>query len=393
MSNLPKNACAYPFKGAMLMHGLPATPCCRFHDRFLAEADKESINTYDATFADVRETMMRNEWHPGCYKCKADEDAGNTSMRTEADQFFTEFNDVPKLEYLEITVGRLCNLACITCGPEFSTKWDDDTVALKLQSQQFIDKLKQNQELDLDNLNVDLLQDLKYIKVTGGEPFLHRQFLNFVTKLARVGLAEQIHIEIFTNCTWWPAKADYDALLQFKKISINTSIDGIGEINNFLRYPSDWEKVESTLDKWIDMREQFGSHESEKIEIKTATTVNVVNAVYMYEFMNWARFHKNIDVVLQSVYEPHYLSISHWPMWFKNKLQMVIDLQYDIWNQRRGRLVPAWHFMRPLTEVEVDEDYSQAYFAELSRVAKHRGQKLPKNFKKLVYTQTGHLEW
>ena len=71
MNKLPKNACVYPFKGAMLMHGLPATPCCRFHNRFLDEADTESVDAYGATFADIRETMMRNEWHPGCYKCKA----------------------------------------------------------------------------------------------------------------------------------------------------------------------------------------------------------------------------------------------------------------------------------------------------------------------------------
>lgn len=393
MSNLPKNACAYPFKGAMLMHGVHATPCCRFHNRFLAPGDKENINTYDATFADVRETMMRDEWHPGCYKCKADEDAGKTSMRTEADQFFAEFNDIPKLEYLEITVGRLCNLACITCGPEFSTKWDDDTVALNLQSQDFIDKLKQNQELDLDNLDVDLLKDLKHIKVTGGEPFLHKQFLRFVVKLAKIGLAPQIHIEIFTNCTWWPAKTDYDALLQFKKISINASIDGIGEINDFLRYPSQWDKVESTLDKWIALREQFGGVDSEKVEVKTATTINVVNAVYMYEFMNWARFNKNIEVVLQNVYEPNYLSISHWPTWFKNKLRLVIDLQYDIWNQRRGRLVPAWHFMRPLTFVETEEDNAEQYVQELLKTTKHRGQKIPKNFKKLLQYDTGYIRW
>ena len=36
-------------------------------------------------------------------------------MRTEADQFFKDFDDTVRLEYLEITVGRLCNLAC-HCG-------------------------------------------------------------------------------------------------------------------------------------------------------------------------------------------------------------------------------------------------------------------------------------
>ena len=103
MTNLPKNACVYPFKGAMLMHGLPATPCCRFHHRFLDDADKENVDAFGATFADIRETMMRNEWHPGCYKCKADEETKGSSMRTEADEFFEDFTDSVELQYLEIT--------------------------------------------------------------------------------------------------------------------------------------------------------------------------------------------------------------------------------------------------------------------------------------------------
>ena len=48
--------------------------CCRSHDRFLDDSDKESTHTFDVTFADIRETMMRNEWHQRCYKCKADEE-------------------------------------------------------------------------------------------------------------------------------------------------------------------------------------------------------------------------------------------------------------------------------------------------------------------------------
>ena len=32
-------------------------------------------------------------------------------MRTEADEFFENFTDETKIEYLEITVGRLCEFA------------------------------------------------------------------------------------------------------------------------------------------------------------------------------------------------------------------------------------------------------------------------------------------
>ena len=361
----------------MLMHGLPATPCCRFHNRFLDESDKEPVDNFNATFADIRETMMRNEWHPGCYKCKADEETKGSSMRTEADEFFDDFTDEFKLEYLEITVGRLCNLACISCGVDFSHKWDDDAIALKIDTPQYITKLKEKQELDLDDLDVTLLKDLKNIKVTGGEPFLHKQFLRFIVRLYEAGLSENIRIEIFTNCTWYPAKVEMDALLSFRQIRITTSIDGIGKVNDVLRYPSKWEHVEATLDKWIEVRDSFGAPYNRKFILSAAPTLNVINAPYMFEFMHWARVHKQIEVVLQTVYEPNYLSITHWPNWFKDKLQFVVDQQYDGFNNRGPKLAPAWKLITKMCKhTQQNEDKSLEYLQELERIFEHRGHTL-----------------
>ena len=359
MSKLPANACAYPFKGAMLMHGVPATPCCRFHNRFLT----------DRGFDEIRETMMRNEWHPGCYKCRADEESKGHSMRTEADEFFDSFDDVVRLEYLEITVGRLCNLACLSCGSDFSHTWDKDELALGISNESKIATLKKEQEYDLDALDLDKLQHVKYIKVTGGEPFLHRQFLRLIVRLADAGLAPQIEIEIFTNCTWYPQKVEYDALLQFKHIKLSPSIDGYGTTNELLRYPSKWDVIESTLDKWIETR-----HTTGRLEIAAATTVSVINAPQMWEFTNWARVHKGINVIYQTVYEPHYMSITHWPKWYKDTLAMIVDQQFSGFNPKGGRFKKAHQLLEKLCATPSEQDNSEAYIKELKRVLEHRGQ-------------------
>lgn len=364
MARLPSNACAYPFKAKMLMHNTAPTPCCRFHSRFLTTADKDPVTP----FADIREAMMRNEWHPGCYKCKADEDVGKSSMRTEADEFFDDFTDEDRLEYLEITVGRLCNLACISCGPEYSHTWDKQAVELGMNTQEQITSFKNNQEYDLDNLNLDELKYLRNLKVTGGEPFLHKQFLRFIVRLADAGLAPNIHIEIFTNCTWWPAKVEYDSLLEFRKITINPSLDGYGTVNDFLRWPAKWDDIESTLDKWIDMRNQY----DHKVEINTATTVNVVNAPHMFEFMQWARLEKKINVMLQTVYEPHYLSIIHWPDWYKQQLLKVVNEQFLAPNPKAQKLMKAHTLISKLCTSQSHEDNSMQYLKQLEKVMQMR---------------------
>lgn len=390
MSKLPENACVYPFKAAMLMHGTPATPCCRFHKRFLDSSDIESVDAYGATFADIRETMMRNEWHPGCYKCKADEETKGSSMRTEADEFFDDFTNSVELQYLEITVGRLCNLKCMSCGPEFSHNWDEDTLALKLETPEYIEKLRKVQELDLDDINVDLLHGLKHIKVTGGEPFLHNQFLNFVVRLAAAGIAPQIEMEIFTNCTWWPKKADYDALLQFKKLLIRPSIDSIGPVNDVLRYPSKWEIVEKVLDQWINMRSQY----PEKVSIATATTVGVINAPSMYEFMYWAKVVKDIDVILQTVYEPNYMSILHYPDWFKDNLRYTISSQFNE-TIKPGKIRPVYQLLMKLTEHNGVEDRAIEHIDKIKRVLKLRGLDIGdiRKFKDLVELKSPGIDW
>jgi molybdenum cofactor biosynthesis enzyme MoaA len=390
MSKLPKNACAYPFKGAMLMHGVPATPCCRFHNRFLDDTDREPVDAYGATFADIRDTMMRNEWHPGCYKCKADEETKGSSMRTEADEFFEDFTDDVELQYLEITVGRLCNLKCMSCGPEFSHTWDDDTLAMKLETPEYIKKLKEVQELDLDNINVELLKGLRHIKVTGGEPFLHRQFLSFFTRLADAGIASNIEMEIFTNCTWWPKKADYDALLQYKALRIRPSIDSIGVVNDVLRFPSKWDKVEEVLDQWIDMRTQY----PDKVSIATATTVGAINAPYMYEFMYWAKVTKNIDVILQTVYEPNYMSILHYPDWFKDNLRYTINAQFND-TIKPGKIRPAKDLLLKLTQHNGVEDVAIEHLDKIKRVLKLRGLDIGqvRKFKDLLEFKSPGVDW
>jgi len=362
-TNLPSNACAYPFKAEMLMHGQPATPCCRFHNRFLPE---------DNRFEEIRETMMRNEWHPGCYKCKSDEEVKGSSMRTEADEFFDDFTDTVRLEYLEITVGRLCNLACLSCGADFSHTWDKDALALGINSPAQIEKLKEVQEYDLDNLDLNDLRHVKFIKVTGGEPFLHRQFLKLITRLADSGLAENIDLEIFTNCTYYPEKKlELDALLKFKRIQLSPSIDGVGTTNDLLRYPSKWDKIEATLDKWIELKNATG-----RLQIATATTVSVINAPQLHEFIHWARVHKGIGVVLQTVYEPHYLSVEHWSNAYRRALDLVVDQQYMGFNKNGGKFESSHKLLKNLcsTVTNAHNDKTQEYIKELNRILAHRGQ-------------------
>lgn len=352
----------------MLMHGTPATPCCRFHDRFLSDIDRDPLTP----FADVKDTMMRNEWHPGCFKCKIEEETRGHSMRTTADEFFDDFTDLEQLQYLEITVGRLCNLACVTCGFEFSHKWDDNAVKLNHPSLYKLEHFKNHNELDLDGMDLDDLRHLRHIKVTGGEPLLHKQFMNFVVRLADADLAPNINIEIFTNCTWWPKKVEYDALMKFKSVRITASIDGHGEINTIIRYPAKWDVMESTLHKWIDTSKQH-----DDFEVMIACTVGVLNAPVLFEFMYWARCQVRVPVTLQTVHEPHEYAVSEWPQWFKERVMENFKTKYkSIPFKDRQRIKKGYKMIESLCDTESNEDRSEEFLEKINKLLAIRNQTL-----------------
>jgi hypothetical protein len=191
-------------------------------------------------------------------------------------------------------------------------------------------------------------------------------------RLADAGIAPQVNIEIFTNCTWWPKKVEYDALLQFKSVRITASIDAHNELNTIIRYPAKWSVMESTLDKWIAT-----SKEHEDFEVLLACTVSVLNAPVLYDFMVWARQEKRLPVTLQAVYEPHEYALGEWPQWFKERVRNAFN---DRWIQTpakvRERIKRAHAMINGLCDTTVDTDNSQEYLNKINQLLNVRGQTL-----------------
>ena len=58
-----------------------------------------------------------------------------------------------------------------------------------------LNNLKRLKNLILDSVSPEWFKDLKYIKVTGGEPFLHPQFLRWIVALADSGIAPKLRLK------------------------------------------------------------------------------------------------------------------------------------------------------------------------------------------------------
>jgi hypothetical protein len=92
----------------------------------------------------------------------------------------------------------------------------------------------------------DLLGDrarLQRLFVTGGEPLLEPRFFEIIDFLIDAGRADDIDIEIVTNGTCIDERI-IAKLLKFRSLSLCLSLDGVGEVYDYMRYPARWENVE-----------------------------------------------------------------------------------------------------------------------------------------------------
>jgi hypothetical protein len=364
-------ACRYPLKAVHIFPNTKDTPCCRFHERHLKAPDeRESIKGYRGMFSAIRNDMQRGRQVLGCEKCYEQDNEGIDSMRAESYRLFD--NDDVALECIEISVGRLCNLACISCGIDSSTTWEQDAHVWN-------NKIKIPLETEVHiPLEKDVYKDLKILKITGGEPFLHIKFLKFLKFLVDNDIAKNVEIEIFTNTTFYPTKLDVGHLLCFKSVTLSCSIDGIGKVNEFLRYPSKWQATEDIFVKWKTLAD-----ENENFNINVACTVGWLNVLYVKELLHWARIHYDTPMILQFIDGPSWLSITCLPLEYKEKLRYALGLQFDEFYHKRQKYDNIYNQL--LAKINYDGGSLKEWEtgqAKVEAMAKHRKQEFKQTFNK-----------
>jgi MoaA/NifB/PqqE/SkfB family radical SAM enzyme len=370
-------ACRYPLKAVHIFPNTKDTPCCRFHERHLKAPDeRESIKGYRGMFSAIRNDMQRGRQVLGCEKCYEQDNEGIDSMRAESYRLFD--NDDVALECIEISVGRLCNLACISCGIDSSTTWEQDAHVWN-------NKIKIPLETEVHiPLEKDVYKDLKILKITGGEPFLHIKFLKFLKFLVDNDIAKNVEIEIFTNTTFYPTKLDVRHLLRFKSVTLSCSIDGIGKVNEFLRYPSKWQAIEEIFVKWKTLAD-----ENENVNINVACTVGWLNVLYVKELLHWVRIHHDTPMILQFIDSPSWLSITCLPIEHKEKLRYALGLQFDEFYHKRQKYDNIYNqLLAKINDKSGSFKEWEVGREKVELMAKHRKQEFGTAFKKffeLIY--------
>lgn len=350
--------CAYPFIHLATFTNGNLTPCCiakAYNKINLNELDVKDAWNHPEVVA-VREAMLRGEKVSNCAQCYNDEAHGVDSHRTSSNRHFENrfgiikesFDnpvvDLENLITLDLRLGNTCNLKCIMCRPNESHKWFEDIV--KLSTEELTPVVKSdieyktkynrddynwiNKERFWNNID-EILPNIREFIFGGGEPFMLKEVKHLLQRAVELDVAKNIDIRFHTNGTYLTEK-DFEVFSKFKKIQLMYSIDGVDQVNYFLRYPADWNKILEN----IEISEQYGPN----IETFILCSLNSISAFYLdelYNFVagkNWKKL-KITNIILGRVHQPVYLNPQTLDNDRKNIIKQKIDSIIDAYPEIR----------------------------------------------------------
>ena len=214
----------------------------------------------------VRRRMMAGEELPECQVCN------NKLLNT--DVYRTYFNslfghkeedlwrltnadgstEMPVVSF-DYRFSNLCNFKCRMCGDMLSSSWEAEQRkndmwspwAKPWMAEPVRSKIKQFQEDEVEKefaraVDNHLIEEIYWV---GGEPLMYEQHWKYMKQIVDQGDADKVYVRYNTNLSRTKYKGIdlyNDLLVHFKDWQICASIDGTGQIGEWIRDGLDYEK-------------------------------------------------------------------------------------------------------------------------------------------------------
>ncbi len=253
--------CPIPIVSLRLDSGSRKRICC--HD---STNETEDLNTHEVANGvqstklnqKVLNSYQRGEIPSNCNFCPQLEKKSSHSPRQEYLHKFPEIKEptvLKKILYLDLTIDNHCNLKCRSCRPEYSNKLIKEFDELKIPyDKDIVARISQQNNSSYHDL-ISYLDNNALITITGGEPLLSENTYNFLNKLSEKKDVSNLKIRIFSNGTVYP-KWFENVFKKFKKVELILSIDGSKDLANFVRYPSNWNKIIANIKHFTSYNEK-----------------------------------------------------------------------------------------------------------------------------------------
>jgi hypothetical protein len=323
----------------------------------------------------VRKQMLAGEKPASCMKCYKEEEAGHNSKRMWETRYWgervnldellentDEDGSVPaQLAYIDLRFGTKCQLACVMCSPHDSSGWIKEHTKMHPQVKNkalketmgWQDKGSTNgssynwhkQNPTFWKQFYQQVPHMKQLYFAGGESLIIDEHYEILEEVIRQGHAGNMELRYNSNGVEWRDDL-FDLWKHFKLVRFHYSVDDIGERNEYVRYPSKWDRTNEVF-------HILDSQTGDNVEITVACAVQALNIYYIPDFIKWklTQGFKKINmwpfgaggVNYHFVYHPPHLNVKSLPNWFKDEVERKYEEFYPWWEANWELGVPSWH--------------------------------------------------
>jgi organic radical activating enzyme len=209
---------------------------------------------------------------------------------------------------------------------------------------------------------------IQHIHMSGGEPLMITQHYEFLQGYVDNNQAKDIILNYNTNLSNIPQRA-FELWKHFEKVELRTSIDGAGQLNEYIRHPSNWDIVLRNLRLLTEAKKKGEIN----LSIETITTVQMYNVFYLMDLVIELTRHKDIeldDMILHMLHDPRYFNITSLPSEIKDtvadKLSRIGD-KTGYWKKQSQGVIN--HMYKTDTTDALDQ-----FFIETRIMDKYRKQ-------------------
>ena len=300
-----KTICAYPWVHMSAHLNGEMIICCNTYNRENIKKDDGTVwklkdiedplvyfNSND--YKKIRLQMLEGEEPEICKKCYDIERSGGHSIRQNT---LTEYNieelvdktDTSTGELQELTLdyvhfmwGNKCNLKCKMCGPDASNQLIDEFKAMGMHVSDDAEGLSLEWSFESNRTVLEKIAPyIGILNVTGGEPLINNDFLDYCKYLSEHGYSKNIRLAFHTNLTVMPGKF-VDTWKNFKWVNAKLSIDAIEEDYEYIRYPGKWNIISQNIKDLISITDDLPH-----VNVEVHTVFSSFNAHALPNLLNY----------------------------------------------------------------------------------------------------------
>ena len=361
--------CIRPFNSIRVDSTGSMSTCCKIDAKRSKFKGKHDFNLKTNSIKDfwqsdyrktIAQAFLNSEQSKECQICWDEEKRGIKSLRQFSNNQFGILGNKKPSEYLallkkqnlshpedyNLEITNLCNLKCYMCKGGSSSKLLVENNDLGMADNDGVRNKKQK-DYDVDDVRLDYLIDqiieenVTSIALTGGEPLLNPKIHKLLQKLGEGDMAKKVKVEITTNATQYSEKI-LNILRKFEKIHIIFSIDGVGKVNDYLRYPSDFHQIKSNVKNFKTL---------DNATFMITCTVQNINLLYVKDMIVFA-WQNSIHLKLNILDVPSYLHLSVLPTITKKKaLQNLLEVENNHLTH-----VTNFEALKTLLESDIDRE-------------------------------------